>query len=70
LYIYTKVAEDSLEDLKRLNEMKTLIQRMIEDNSSMWHLANDWAYRTKLHDMNDAHRKKLKDIEEQLKRYM
>ena len=70
LYLYTKVAEDSLEDLKRLNEMKTLTERMIEDNSVMWHLTNDWEYKTKLHDMNEKHRAKLKDIEEQLKRYM
>lgn len=70
LYLYTKVAEDSLEDLKRLNEMKTMIERMIEDNSSMWHLTNDWDYKAKLHEMNEKHRKKLKEIEEQIKRYM
>ena len=70
LYLYTKVAEDSLEDLKRLNEMKTVIERMIEDNSSMWHLTNDGDYKAKLHEMNEKHRKKLKDIEEQIKRYM
>ena len=69
-YIYTKVMEDKLEDVKRLNEMKTLVARMIEDNSAMRHLANDEAYRTKLHDMNDANRKKLSDIETQLARYM
>lgn len=69
LYLYTKVKEDALEDVKRLNEMKTLTERMIADNSSMWHLTNDWEYKTKLHEMNEAHRKKLKDIEEQLKKY-
>lgn len=70
LYLYTKVAEDSLEDLKRLNEMKTRIERMIEDNSAMWHDTKDWEYQKELHNMNEKHRKKLKDIEEQLKRYM
>ena len=69
-YIYTKVSEDKLEDVKRLNEMKTLTDRMIADNSSMWHLANDEAYKNKLHEMNEANRKKLKDIETQLARYM
>lgn len=69
LYFYTKVKEDALEDVKRLNEMKTLTERMIEDNSAMWHLTNDWDYKKKLHEMNEAHRKKLKDIEEQLKKY-
>lgn len=69
-YIYTKVMEDKLEDVKRLNEMKTLVARMIEDNSAMRHLANDEAYKNKLHDMNEANRKKLSDIETQLARYM
>lgn len=70
LYLYTKVWEDALEDVKRLNEMKTMTERMIEDNSKMWHLTNDWAYKTKLHEMNEANRKKLLDIEAQLKKYM
>ena len=69
LYLYTKVKEDALEDVKRLNEMKTRIERMIEDNSAMWHLSNDWAYRTKLHEMNEKNRVKLADIETQLKKY-
>lgn len=69
LYFYTKVKEDALEDVKRLNEMKTLTERMIEDNSAMWHLTNDWDYKKKLHEMNEANRMKLKDIEEQLKKY-
>ena len=69
-YIYTKVMEDKLDDVKRLNEMKTLVASMIEDNSAMRHLANDEAYKNKLHDINDANRKKLSDIETQLARYM
>ena len=69
-YVLTKVAEDALEEVKRLNEMKTLTERMIADNSAMWHLTNDAAYRTKLHNMNDFNRKKLADIEEQLKKYL
>ena len=69
-YIYTKVKEDALEEVKRLNEMKTLTDRMILDNSTMWHLSNDAAYKTKLHDMNERHRAKLRDIEEQLAKYM
>lgn len=69
-YIYTKVMEDKLEDVKRLNEMKTLVARMIEDNSAMRHLTNSENYRVKLHDMNERHREKLKTIEEMLARYM
>lgn len=69
-YVYTLINDWAEEDIKRLNEMKALTVRMIEDNSSMWHMSNDWAYRTKLHDMNEAHRKKLKDIDAQLKKYV
>ena len=70
LYLYTKVSEDAIEEVKRLNEMKTLTERMIEDNSVMWHLTNDENYRVKLHEMNERNRKKLADIEAQLKKYM
>lgn len=69
-YVFTKVAEDSLEEVKRLNKMKTLTENMIKDNSEMRHLTNDAYYRTKLHDMNNLHRKKIQDIEEQLKKYL
>ena len=69
-YVFTKVAEDALEEVKRLNKMKTLTENMIKDNSEMWHLTNDAYYRTKLHDMNEIHRKKLQDIENQLKKYL
>lgn len=69
-FVITKVAEDALEEVKRLNKMKTLTENMINDNSEMRHLTNDENYRVKLHDMNELHRKKLRDIEEQLKKYM
>ena len=69
-YVFTKVAEDSLEDVKRLNKMKTLTENMIKDNSEMWSLTNDKQYRIMLHDMNEKNRKKLQDIEAQLKKYL
>ena len=68
LYIYVDV--DNLKEIKRLNEMRTLTLRMIEDNSAMWHLTNDENYRVKLHDMNNTNRKKLNDIDNELKKYM
>lgn len=68
LYIYVDV--DNLKEVKRLNEMKVLTLRMIEDNSAMRHLTNDENYRVKLHDMNNRNREKLKDIDEQLAKYM
>ncbi len=61
---------DNLKEVKRLNEMKVLTLRMIEDNSAMRHLTNDENYRVKLHDMNNRNREKLKDIDEQLAKYM
>ena len=69
-YVLTKVAEDALEEVKRLNKMKTLTENMINDNSEMWHLTNDAHYRTMLHDMNELNRKKVQDIENQLKKYL
>jgi hypothetical protein len=49
--------------------MKTRIERMIEDNSAMWHLANDENYKSILHYMNDKNRKKLDDINKELAKY-
>ena len=69
-YLYIYVDVDNLKEVKRLNEMKVLTLRMIEDNSTMRHLTNDENYRVKLHDMNNRNREKLKDIEEQLAKYM
>ena len=69
-YVLTKVAEDALEDIKRLNKMKTLVENMIADNSSMWHLTNSESYRVKLHEMNNLNRQKLVDIENELKKYL
>ena len=68
-YIYTKVAEDALDEIKRLNELKTKIVQVIELNSSIWHLVNDENYQNSLHKMNEENRKKLKTIEELLTKY-
>jgi hypothetical protein len=50
--------------------MKTLTENMIRDNSEMWHLTNDESYKNKLHEINEIHRKKVQDCEEQLKKYL
>lgn len=68
-YIYTKVAQDALEEVKRLNEMKTAVQTAIELNSKIWHLVNDENYKSILHYTNEKNRKKLNDIETELKKY-
>lgn len=69
-YIYTKVAEDALEEVKRLNEFKTNLQKAIDLNSAMRHQTNDENYKSILHYVNEKNRKKLSDCEEQLKKYL
>ena len=66
-YVYTLVKEDNYERIKELNEFKTLLVQTIANNSAMWHKTNDETYKKKLNEMNNANRKKLADIDEQLK---
>jgi len=68
LYVYTKVAEDNLEEIKRLNEMKSEVLIAIDTNSKLWHMANDNSYKNQLHSMNESNRKKLEDINIQLQK--
>lgn len=69
-YIYTLVNDWALEDIKRLNEMKSKIVQVIDLNSQLWHLANDTTYKNLLHQMNEVNRKKLNDIDNELKKYI
>lgn len=69
-YVITKVKEDKLEELKRLNEMNTILITMIENNSRMWHLTNDKKLKIQLHDMNESLRLKQKDVENEIKKCM
>jgi hypothetical protein len=50
--------------------MKSKIVQMIDLNSQLWHLANDTTYKNLLHQMNEANRKKLSDIDNELKKYI
>ena len=68
-YVYTLINDNAEADIKRLNEMKTVVVQAIDLNSKLRHMSNDWAYRTKLHDMNERNRKKLEDIDKELKKY-
>jgi hypothetical protein len=52
-----------------LNEFKTVAVRSIEDLGRMWHLTKDEKFKNELHKMADEERKKIKDIDEQLKKY-
>ena len=66
-YIYTKVKEDNFKRVYELNEFKTLLIQTIANNSAMRHKSRDVNYQKKLNEMNNANRKKLDDIDEQLK---
>ena len=69
-YVITKVAEDALEEVKRLNAFRTNLLNAIELNSKMWHQTNDTNYQWILHYMNEKNRKKLQDCENELKKYI
>jgi hypothetical protein len=69
-YVITKVAEDALEEVKRLNEFKSALLVAIEQNSKLRHLTNDKNYQAILHYANEKNRAKVKDIDEELRKYM
>lgn len=65
-YVYTKVAEDNYEELKRLEQMKSLLNVACEAHSTLRHLTNDKKYKDFLHTINETHRQKMKDCDEQI----
>lgn len=65
LYIYTNVID--LEEVKRLNEIKTKLLVWIPNNSELWHLTNSPEYKDRLHKMNDTFREWLDFIDKKLK---
>ena len=67
-YLYVKVNNE--EEVKRLNEFKTNLIKAIEINSAMRHQTKDTNYQSILHYVNEKNRRKLKDCEEQLAKYM
>jgi len=69
-YVYTLINDWAENDIKRLNEMKSKIIQAIDLNSQLWHLANDENYKNLLHQMNEKNRKKLEDIDNELKKYI
>lgn len=66
-YVLTKVKEDNLERVKELNEFRTILIQTIANNSEMRHKTKDVSYQKELNAMNNSNRKKLKDVDEQLK---
>ena len=67
-YVYTIVG-DNLEEIKRLNEFKSNLLLAIDTNSKMWHQTNDTNYQAILHYTNEKNRAKVKDIDEELRKY-
>ena len=68
-YIYVPVG-DNLEEIKRLNEFKSALLVAIEQNSKLRHLTNDTNDHSILHYMNEKNRKKVEDIDTELKKYL
>lgn len=66
-YVLTKVKENSLEEIKRLNELKTKLNSVIALNSEIWHLVNDTNYQWVLNYTNNSNRKKLDTVNQMLK---
>jgi len=66
-YVYTLVKEDNLERVKELNEFKATALITIENLWKMRHQTKDKWFRDELHETANKLRKKLLDIDEQLK---
>jgi hypothetical protein len=70
LYIYTKVKEDNMEEIKRLNEVKAKCNVVIDHLGELWHMVNDTNFQAELHHIANRCRKKIDDCNEQLKKYI
>lgn len=66
-YVLTKVKEDNLERVKELNEFRTNALLTIETLWKMRHQTTVKSFQDELHNMAEQLRKKVKDIDEQLK---
>ena len=66
-YVFTKVKEDNLERVKKLNEIKAKIVNWMEINSELWHLSWSELHKNKVHEMNNFYRDWLSYIDGELK---
>ena len=66
-YVLTKVKEDNLERVKELNEFRTNALLTIETLWKMRHQTTEKSFKDDLHETANRLRKKVKDIDEQLK---
>lgn len=68
-YVIMENKVDNTEEIKRLNEMKKNVETNIKNNSSLWEETNDVNFKDWLHQSNETYRKKLEEIELELKKY-
>jgi hypothetical protein len=66
--LFTKIKEDNFEDLIRLEKFKRTLNVAMTANSELRHLTNDQKYKDWLHSLNENHRKKMIDIENEIKK--
>jgi len=66
-YLFTKV--NNLEEVKRLNRIKSNILAAMPINSELRHDTNSKEYQTKLHDTNNMFRERLDYVNKELKKY-
>ena len=69
-YVYTKVQEDNLEEIKRLNEIKAECNLIIDHLGELRNMVNDENFRGILHYTANKCRSKINDANEQLKKYI
>ena len=63
-YLIVKIENEArLEELKRLNKFKQLVDQNIANNSEMWFTTNDKEFKDRLHSVNNELRNKLSDIQ-------
>ena len=66
LYIYTKVSENNLAEIKRLNEIKSECNTIIIELQKLYHLVNDTNFQWILHYTAEKLRKKIATCNEML----
>lgn len=66
-YVYTLVKEDNLEEIKRLNEIKSECNLLIEHLWTLWHLVNDKNFQSVLHYTAEKLRSKVSTCNQMLK---
>jgi len=69
-YVYTLVKENRLEEIKRLNELKTECLNCITSLWNIWHMTNDTNFQWVLHYTADKLRAKVKDCDDELRKYV